>query len=1254
MASQQEFDFKVAFDTTEAVNSSLGGAKAIDTLNDSLQELTDNSQAIKNFASDVTKGIKSMGDLATANKKSFESLQEVSTFTNQFTSNIRDISSSVKDYSSSLDKSTNENLEFVASLHYISKALTSISGAVKDVKALKELGTSRFKLPVTDSQLQKLVNIGQQMGGLQSQLAPASQSFQTLKVHLTGVTSSLDTQRQSINLYISSLKKFSSQVSDIKKIRNDLAATSKAIDSTREKLNSTKSATRELEGTVGKLNRELEQANKEPVKLTTNQLKALAELNTKFNSISEATPNFVKSMQSIASSFGDLYEVIVKINQQLPEFLRAIRETGNLSKVLVSLAREISKSKLGIDSLGEASDKAGKKVEDFSKELTEAGKNAFDFGDKAKEAGDHIDELTEKASSGQSALGGLVGKLAGVFAVGFSFDQVKDSAQAYQDLSTKIALVKTSGEDTTAILNELFEVSSQARQPIEATAEAYVTLRKSTEGLGLKQKDLISLTSTLNKAIAIGGSSAEATKNSMVQFSQALSMGYLSGQNFNSVAEQTPGLIDAIARGMGMTSAQLKNYANTSKLTTEQIVQALNATAQETDRIYSTLGVSVGSAITELKNKFTQFVGENDFISDSLAKLILTLANNFGALAEAAKIALYSFAAYKALNFYSTLSSMQSPLTSLKVMWDNLTTAVRKATAAHAGSKTGFSIMAAGASLAKGALAGLTTMWKTFDATVKSTIIGVIVWGIVEAVRALVTWAVKAYNSMQELFYGQKNFDTSHIANLEERKKLAQEQYDAEKANLDAINDQIKALKEANDDKNDVVASEHQHGIEKKMLDDAELQRLQIKRKRLEENVGLAEKELNLVKGLNETTAKTDNNALKIPQVDTKSIPAGIDRYKQNIDQLKDSLAEAKFKLDLFMETGRTQLTQLDQVNMKLAMGAEGYRNLSQAQIEQMQAYAQQLDSVTATMEYMKVLQQNDQAIERLQLELELKGQDQELIEQRLLQYERELELKQLSYLLDQEQMAHVRAMYEERWALEDQLKAKTQENTNLFAQALQQSLPTIEDFNNTVIRGFGSVADGMAQMVVTGQGSMRKLLSAFLKNIAVMIVKAAIVAALLTAMNYIVPGSGQAVANAFNLSAQAAMKSGNTGGLGANPIGAIMGFSSGGYTGNVATDKVAGVVHGREYVINAAATSKYGVDFLDKLNSQSVEVNKSKSSSSSNSNGNGVNVNVNVHNYVGNAEPRVEYGENGNIEIYIHEKVKEEVANAMVEREMR
>lgn len=71
----------------------------------------------------------------------------------------------------------------------------------------------------------------------------------------------------------------------------------------------------------------------------------------------------------------------------------------------------------------------------------------------------------------------------------------------------------------------------------------------------------------------------------------------------------------------------------------------------------------------------------------------------------------------------------------------------------------------------------------------------------------------------------------------------------------------------------------------------------------------------------------------------------------------------------------------------------------------------------------------------------------------------------------------------------------------------------------------------------------------------------------------YIAPAMGAAAA-ALQVAQAASIKSVN-----------MSGFKSGGYTGNIGLNQEAGVVHGQEYVLNAAATRRVGINTLNAIN---------------------------------------------------------------------
>lgn len=83
-------------------------------------------------------------------------------------------------------------------------------------------------------------------------------------------------------------------------------------------------------------------------------------------------------------------------------------------------------------------------------------------------------------------------------------------------------------------------------------------------------------------------------------------------------------------------------------------------------------------------------------------------------------------------------------------------------------------------------------------------------------------------------------------------------------------------------------------------------------------------------------------------------------------------------------------------------------------------------------------------------------------------------------------------------------------------------------------------------------------------------------------------------------------------------------GFSTGGYTGNMGVNDIAGVVHGKEYVLNAAATKRIGVDNLNAMNR-----------------GAGVGTKVIVNNY-SNENATVEKQDNGDIMVTIGKMIND------------
>ena len=101
--------------------------------------------------------------------------------------------------------------------------------------------------------------------------------------------------------------------------------------------------------------------------------------------------------------------------------------------------------------------------------------------------------------------------------------------------------------------------------------QVYARLRP----LGATLEEIETVFNGFNTAARLGGSTAAEASGAFLQLSQALGSGYLRGQEFNSVAEQAPMVLQAIAKETGLAVGQLKEFAAEGGITSDIVLRAL-------------------------------------------------------------------------------------------------------------------------------------------------------------------------------------------------------------------------------------------------------------------------------------------------------------------------------------------------------------------------------------------------------------------------------------------------------------------------------------------------------------------------------------------------------------------------------------------------------------------------------------------------------------------------------------------------------
>ena len=229
--------------------------------------------------------------------------------------------------------------------------------------------------------------------------------------------------------------------------------------------------------------------------------------------------------------------------------------------------------------------------------------------------GRELDKLTGKAGRAEKQAGTMTrafAKLGGVLATAFSVREVARAAETYTNINNRLKLVTSGTEELARAQRDLFNIAQSSRQPLSETAELYQRIAQNQDELGLTAAGVARIVETINKSLALSGTSAASAAGALTQLGQAFASGQLRGEELNSVLENAPALAQALARGMGVTVGQLRALGQEGKLTAQNVVDALESQSAAMDDAFSTLAPTMSSAMTTVSNAFTQLVGKMD------------------------------------------------------------------------------------------------------------------------------------------------------------------------------------------------------------------------------------------------------------------------------------------------------------------------------------------------------------------------------------------------------------------------------------------------------------------------------------------------------------------------------------------------------------------------------------------------------------------------------------------------------------------
>lgn len=219
-----------------------------------------------------------------------------------------------------------------------------------------------------------------------------------------------------------------------------------------------------------------------------------------------------------------------------------------------------------------------------------------------------IGQMNKQINSAAFALKGLIG----VSVLKGAAVQYASLADQAKQIDARLKLATKSQVEFNKASADVRRIANENGAALGAVTQLYARLAPSLREAGRSQAEISQVVEAVTKSLRISGASAAESEGAITQFAQALGAGALRGDEFNSIAEAAPRLMQALAASLGVPVGALRDMAKAGQLTADVVANALIQQLPQLTKEAEEFGLTIGTSAQQLENAALDMVGAFD------------------------------------------------------------------------------------------------------------------------------------------------------------------------------------------------------------------------------------------------------------------------------------------------------------------------------------------------------------------------------------------------------------------------------------------------------------------------------------------------------------------------------------------------------------------------------------------------------------------------------------------------------------------
>jgi tape measure domain-containing protein len=252
-------------------------------------------------------------------------------------------------------------------------------------------------------------------------------------------------------------------------------------------------------------------------------------------------------------------------------------------------------------------------------------------------------QSAQSLNSIQGSISGLGASLKGMgatFAAAFSAREVIALADEFTRFESKLINAKVASSDMAQVQADLFATAKANGTEVTALADLYGNMAMSAKSLGLSQNDMMAATQGVAAAMRLSGSTTAQASATILQLGQALAGGTVRAEEYNSMLENAPALVRAVAESSTKWKGDLgalRKEINDGKVSSQEWANAIVAASAKLKSDAANAPLTVAAGLQNLRTSLVEYVGQADQslgVSEKLGFALQMLGENIDLVAN--------------------------------------------------------------------------------------------------------------------------------------------------------------------------------------------------------------------------------------------------------------------------------------------------------------------------------------------------------------------------------------------------------------------------------------------------------------------------------------------------------------------------------------------------------------------------------------------------------------------------------------------